>query len=82
MWDLLALVPVGLAMGLLAFGRYGGRENEPSRRAVVIVGIAAILAGPVAIEVLGFAQWLIAVATATGALTVYAVSRNGPRPAA
>jgi hypothetical protein len=82
MWDLLALVPVGLALGLLAFGRYGGRTTEPNRKTILIVGIAAILAGPVAIEILGFGQWLIVVATATGALTVYAVTRGGPRTAA
>jgi hypothetical protein len=84
MWrDLLVLVPVGLAMGLLAFGRYGGREGQPNRRTIVLVGVGAIVAGPVAIGLIGFAAWLLVVGTATAGLTVYAATRGGPgRPAA
>ena len=84
MWhDLLAIVPVGLALGLLAFGRYGGRSTQPNRKTIVLVGVAAILGGPVAISLLGLGGWLLVVATLTACFTAYAISRGGPgRPAA
>jgi hypothetical protein len=84
MWrDLLAIVPVGLVLGLLVFGRYGGRPTQPTRRTIGAVGFAAILAGPVAIELLGFGNWLLLVGAATAVLTVYAAGRPWlRRPAA
>jgi hypothetical protein len=81
--EMVAIVPVSLVLGLLAFGRYGGRTTEPNRRTVVLVAFGAVIAGPVAIELLTFTGWLLASGTATAAVTVYAALRGGPRrPAA
>ena len=80
MWrDLLAIVPVGLVLGLLAFGRYGGRSTEPNRKTIALVGVAAILGGPVAMQLLGLGGWLLVVATVTAGFTAYAATRGGPR---
>src|SRR4051794_28498686 len=48
MWTaLVTLVPVGLALGLLAFGRYGERRPPvPTARSVATVAAAALLMGP------------------------------------
>jgi hypothetical protein len=42
------------------------------------VGAAALLVGPVAMTLLGFAGWLLMVALAVGMLTLYAAHRGEP----
>ncbi len=55
----LSLIPVGLGLFLLAFGVPGRPFLEPRTRNIVAVGATALLLGPVAQLVLGFAGWLL-----------------------
>ena len=66
-------VPVFLAFALIALAHDG--DFTPRRTAQVAV--AAVVAGPVAMELLGFAGWLLLVTLAVAALTAYAARRAG-----
>lgn len=74
MLDVVAtLVPVFLAFALIALAHDG--EFTPRRTAQVTV--AAIVAGPVAMALLGFTGWLLLVTLGVAALTAYAARRAG-----
>lgn len=81
--ELLLLVPVGLALGLVAFGRYGDRRPEPTPARVALTAIATIVLGPVAVQALGLFAWLLGVAAVVAAITALALLRTPPprRPA-
>jgi hypothetical protein len=80
MWTaLVTLVPVGLAMGLLAFGRYGERRPPaPTARRVAPVAAATLLCGPLAAAALGFLLWLVCVVIVTSAMLIVAMLRQPP----
>jgi hypothetical protein len=59
---LLSLVPVGLGLFLLAFGVPERRLLRPNPRNAVLVGVVAVLVGPVALLTLGVAGWLTVIA--------------------
>ena len=59
---LLSLVPVGLGLFLLAFGVPERRMLAPTPRNAVLVGVVAVLVGPVALLTLGVAGWLTVIA--------------------
>jgi hypothetical protein len=69
-----SLVPVLLAFALIALA-YDGVFTA---RRLAQVGAAALLMGPVAMTLLGFAGWLLMVALAVGMLTLYAAHRREP----
>jgi hypothetical protein len=80
--DLLILVPVGLALGLVAFGRYGDRGYpEPTPLRIALTALAAVLLGPVAVEALGLFVWLVGVAAVAAGITMIALLRTPPRHA-
>jgi hypothetical protein len=77
----LSLVPVGLGFFLLAFGVPERRLLKPNARNVVLVGIAAVLAGPVALIELGLSGWLTLIALIVAAVLLAAglePPRRGP----
>jgi hypothetical protein len=78
--DLLILVPVGLALGLVAFGRYGNRDPEPTPARIALTAIAAVLLGPVAVDALGLFVWLLGVAAVVAAITMIAMLRPPAPP--
>ena len=80
MWTaLVTLVPVGLALGLLAFGRYGERQPPvPTARSVAPVAAAALVVGPLAVALLGFLLWLVCVVIAVAAILMVAMLRTPP----
>lgn len=81
MWiALLMLVPTGLVLGLMAFGRYGSRHVTPTFRSVLVVGVASILLGPIAVLVLGFVAWMLLVGLGVVALTLLALLRTPRAP--
>ena len=80
MATLVSLVPVGLVLGLLAFGRYGGRHVEPTRKRVAWVAAATVVAGPLALSAFGFFGWLLLVIAAVAALAAAALLRGPGRP--
>lgn len=76
--DLLLLVPVGIALGLLAFGEYGGRRAEATPARIALTAVATIVLGPVAVETLGLFVWLLGVAAVVAAITALALLRTPP----
>ena len=78
MWTaLVTLVPVGLALGLIAFGRYGERRPPaPTARSVAPVAAAALVCGPLAVAVLGFLGWLVLVLLTAATLLAVATLRT------
>ena len=78
--DLLLLVPVGLALGLVAFGHYGERRPEPTPLRVVLTVLATILLGPVAVGLLGLFLWLLGVAAVVASITALALLRDPAAP--
>jgi hypothetical protein len=81
MWaDLLTIIPVGVGLGLLAFGRYGGRNVRPTPRGATVVGVMSFLLGPVAVGVLGFFGWLLLLLVMVAAMIVAAVLRPRRTP--
>lgn len=79
MLDLLLLVPVGLALGLVAFGEYGDRRTEPTPTRIALTAVATIVLGPLAVETLGLFVWLLGVAAVVAAITAIALLR-APAP--
>jgi hypothetical protein len=77
--DLLLLVPVGIALGLIAFGHHGDRRPELTPTRVALTAVATIVLGPVAVEALGLFVWLIGVAAVVCAITALALLRT-PSP--
>ena len=77
--DLLLLVPVGLALGLVAFGHYGDRRPEPTPARIGLTALATIVLGPVAVQALGLFVWLLGVAAVVAAITALALLRT-PQP--
>ena len=75
MAPLLAFIPVALALTLVALAHDGGTLTRA--RMAQIAGVA-LVAGPLAIELVGFLAWLGLVAAAVTALTTYASLRQGP----
>lgn len=78
--DLLLLVPVGLALGLVAFGHHGDRRPEPTPPRIAATALATIVLGPVAVEALGLFVWLLGVAAVAAAITAVALLRTPPAP--
>lgn len=77
--DLLILVPVGLALGLVAFGHYGDRPYpEPTPARIALTAIAAVVLGPVAVEALGLFVWLVGVAAVVCSIAAVAAWRTPP----
>lgn len=76
----LMIVPTGLVLGLVAFGRYGSRDVRPNFRNVIVVGIFATLLGPVAVLAVGFLAWIMLVAVGVALLTMLAVFRTPRSP--
>jgi MFS family permease len=77
--SLLTLVPVGVALGLLTFGRYGDRTPVPlTPGRIVPVGIVAVLLGPVAVTVLGVFVWFLGIAILVAATAMVALLRTPP----
>ena len=66
-----SLVPILLAFTLIALAHDG--DLHPRRMGQVLA--AAIVAGPVAMTLLGFGGWLLMVALSVAALTAYALRR-------
>jgi hypothetical protein len=81
--NLLILVPVGLALGLVAFGRYGDHHAEPTPLRVALTALAAVILGPVAVDAFGLFVWLLGVGAVVAAITMIAMLRPPPprRPA-
>jgi hypothetical protein len=83
MWaTLLTLVPVGLVLGLLAFGEYGSRHVEPTRGRIAVTAAAAVLLGPVAVQAMGLLLWMLGVLVVVCGLTMVAMLRTPQQPAA
>ena len=80
MWvSLLTLVPVGLVLGLLTFGRYAGRTPAPPTPGrIVPVAALAILIGPIAVAALGLFQWLLLLVVLVGGIFMFALLRTPP----
>jgi phosphatidylserine synthase len=80
MWaSLITLVPVGLVLGLLTFGRYAGRTPAPvTPGRVVPVAAVAVVMGPVAVSALGFFAWLLVVMIVVAAGLMVATLRTPP----
>jgi hypothetical protein len=79
--SLLTLIPVGVALGLLTFGRYGDRRPVPfTPGRIVPVGVVAVLLGPVAVTVLGVFVWLLGIAILVAAIAMVAMLRPPPAP--
>lgn len=75
MAELIAFIPTLSALSLVVFGLGGYQPTAP----VVLWTIAgAIMAGPVAVNLFGFAGWLVMVLAGTVACTAYAASRGRP----
>jgi hypothetical protein len=83
MWaTLLTLVPVGLVLGLIAFGEYGDRRVEPTRGRIAGTAVAAVLLGPVAVQFMGLFLWMAGVLVVVCGVTMVAMLRSPGRRAA
>ncbi len=78
----LSLIPVGLGLFLLAFGVPGRPFLAPRTRNLVAVGLAAVLLGPVAQLVLGFAGWLALMGIVIVGVVLATGMKNPPRQGA
>jgi hypothetical protein len=77
MAELISFVPTLCALSLVVFGLGGYQPTAP----IVLWTIAgAIMAGPVAVNLFGFAGWLVMVVAGTVACTAYAAGRRRPVP--
>jgi len=73
--SLITVAPIGLVLGLLAFGSHGPRALRPTPGAMSAVAVLAFVIGPVALNVLGLFGWLLALAAVSGAIVVVAMLR-------
>jgi hypothetical protein len=80
MWTaLVTIVPVGLALGLIFFGRYGERRPPaPTVRSIAPVAAAALVLGPLAVAAVGFLLWLVLVVIVAAGLLMVAMLRTPP----
>jgi hypothetical protein len=77
MAELISFIPTLCALSLVVFGLGGYQPTAP----VVLWTIAgAIMAGPVAVNLFGFAGWLVMVVAGTVVCTAYAARRRRPVP--
>ena len=77
MAELISFVPTLCALSLVVFGLGGYQPTAP----IVLWTIAgAIMAGPVAVNLFGFAGWLVMVVAGTVACTAGAAGRRRPVP--
>ena len=77
MAELISFVPTLCALSLVVFGLGGYQPTAP----VVLWTIAgAIMGGPVAVNLFGFAGWLVMVVAGTVAGTADAAGRRRPVP--
>ena len=75
MAELIAFIPTLCALSLVVFGLGGYQPTAP----IVLWTVAgAIMAGPVAVNLFGFAGWLVLVVAGTLACTAYAAGRRRP----
>ena len=75
MAELIAVIPTLCALSLVVFGLGGYQPTAP----VVLWTVAgAIMGGPVAVNLFGFAGWLVLVVAGTVACTAYAAGRRRP----
>jgi len=75
MAELIAFIPTLCALSLVVFGLGGYQPTAP----IVLWTIAgAIMGGPVAVNLFGFAGWLILVVAGTLGCTAYAAGRRRP----
>ena len=78
MAELIAFIPTLCALSLVVFGLGGYQPTAP----IVLWTIAgAIMAGPVAVNLFGFAGWLVLVVAGTLGCTAYAAGRRRPAAA-
>jgi MFS family permease len=82
MWaSLITVVPIGLALGLLTFGRYAGHTPAPATPGRVLpVAILTLLLGPVALSALGVFTWLLLLLVLVGLILMAAMLRTPPTP--
>lgn len=78
---LLTLLPVGIVLGLLAFGDHGGPRLDPTPGSFAAVATLAAILGPVAVSAIGLFLWLLFVALGVSLLTLVAVLRLPPEAA-
>src|SRR3954467_14799595 len=75
MAELISFVPPRRALGVVVFGLGGSQPTAP----VVLWTIAgAIMGGPVAVNLFGFAGWLVMVVAGTVACTAHSAGRRAP----
>lgn len=75
MAELIAFIPTLSALSLVVFGLGGYQPTAP----VVLWTVAgAIMGGPVAVNLFGFAGWLVMIVAGTVACTAYAAGRGRP----
>ena len=75
MAELISFVPTLCALSLVVFGLGGYQPTAP----IVLWTIAgAIMGGPVAVNLFGFAGWLVLVVAGPGACPAYAAGRRRP----
>ena len=73
MAELIAFIPTLCALSLVVFGLGGYQPTAP----VVLWTVAgAIMGGPVAVNLFGFAGWLVMIVAGTVACTAYAAGRR------
>lgn len=72
----LSAVPIGIAIGLLAFGTYGGRQPVVNRPRVAAAAAATVALGPGALALLGLLDWIMLLAVLILLLTVYVAGRQ------
>ena len=75
MAELIAFIPTLCALSLVVFGLGG---YQPTAPAVLWTVAGAIMGGPVAVNLVGFAGWLVLVVAGTVACTAYAAGRRRP----
>ena len=75
MAELISFVPTLCALSLVVFGL--GRY-QPTLPVVLWTVAGAIMAGPVAVNLFGFAGWLVLVVAGTLGCTAYAAGRRRP----
>ena len=73
MLEVISFIPTLCVIGLVVFGLGG---YEPTAPIVLWAVAGAIMGGPVAVNLFGFAGWLVMVVAGTVACTAYAAGRR------